>query len=62
MIMRPRPKYVSEQIKMNLSEVVVALDSLRWDVETARKLKESDKDYYSDVLSEACKLINDMDR
>ena len=47
---------------MNLSELVVALDSLRWDVETARKLKESDKDYYSDVLSDACNLINDMDR
>ena len=48
---------------MRLSELVVALDSLRWDVETKLKpLKIKDRDYYSDVLSEACNLINNLDR
>jgi len=46
---------------MRHSELVVALDSLRYDIEQSRVSKRN-VDYYSDVLGEACNLINNLDR
>ena len=46
---------------MNLTEIVCALDGLRWDLHQW-KIKEANANYYDDVLSEACRLINDLDR
>jgi hypothetical protein len=47
---------------MRLSELIVAINSLKWDIETVKKLKDDDINYYGEVLSEVQNLIMDMDR
>ena len=47
---------------MRLSEMIVAIISLKWDIETFKKLKDDDINYYGDVLSEVQNLIINMDR
>jgi hypothetical protein len=47
---------------MRLSEMIVAINSLKWDIETFKKLKDDDINYYGDVLSEVQNLIINIDR
>ena len=52
---------------MRLSEMIVAINSLKWDIENFKKkynliLTDDDINYYDDVLSEVQNLIINMDR
>ena len=48
--------------KMRLSEMIVAINSLKWDIETFKKLKDNDINYYGEMLSEVQTLIINLDR
>ena len=48
--------------KMRLSEMIVAINSLKWDIETFKKLKDDDINYYGEMLSEVQNLIINIDR
>ena len=43
---------------MRLAEMIVAINSLKWDIETFRKFKDDDINYYGEVQT----LIIDLDR
>jgi hypothetical protein len=45
---------------MNKSEIIVGLDSLRWDLEQW-KLSKRNSDYYDEVLAEALVILVDID-
>ena len=45
---------------MNKSEIIVGLDSLRYDLEQW-KLNKSNSDYYDEVLAEALVILVDID-
>ena len=45
---------------MNKSEIIVGLDSLRYDLEQW-KLKKRNSDYYDEVLAEALVILVDID-
>ena len=45
---------------MNKTELIVALDGLRWDIHQW-KISEKNANYYDDVLSEVCQLLVDLD-
>jgi hypothetical protein len=46
---------------MRLSELVVAINSLKWDIEQW-KIKRVDEEYYSAVLSEVQTILIDLNR
>ena len=47
---------------MRLSEMIVAINSLEWDIESFKKLKADDINYYGDVLSEVQTILIDLNR
>ena len=47
---------------MRLSEMIVAINSLKWDIETFNNLKDDDINYYGEMLSEVQNLIINIDR
>ena len=47
---------------MRLSEMIVAINSLKWDIETFKKFKDDDINYYGEMLSEVQNLIINLDR
>ena len=47
---------------MKISELIVAMDSLQWDIESFKKLKDNDINYYGEMLSEVQTLIINLDR
>ncbi len=48
---------------MRLSEIIVALNALKFDLPKFNEtVKDDDLDYYHDVLSEVQTLIIDLDR
>jgi hypothetical protein len=47
---------------MNLSELIVALNSLEFDLETGKYIKDRDREYYADVISDVQQIIIDIDR
>jgi hypothetical protein len=50
------------KLKMNKSTLIVALNSLQWDIETFKKLKADDIEFYGDVLGEVQEILNDIDQ
>ena len=49
--------------KMRLSEIIVALNSLKFDLPKFNEIvKDDDLDYYHDVLSEVQSIIINLDR
>ena len=45
---------------MNKSDIIVGLDSLRWDLEQW-KLNKENTEYYDEVLAEALVILVDID-
>ena len=46
---------------MRMSELIVAINSLKWDIEQW-KIEKENEDYYSDVLSEVQTILINLDR
>ena len=46
---------------MNLSELVVAINSLKYDLQQF-KIKKENEEYYDDVLSEVQTILIDLNR
>ena len=42
--------------------MIVAINSLKWDIETFKKLMDDDINYYGEMLSEVQTLIINLDR
>ena len=47
---------------MNINELIVGLNSLQWDIETFKKMKDNDINYYSDILAEVQEILVNQDR
>ena len=47
---------------MNTQELIVGLNSLQWDIETFKKLKDNDINYYAEILGEVQEILVDLDR
>ena len=47
---------------MRLSELIVALNSLTWDLESDKPIKKVDREYYAEVCAEAQHIIIGIDR
>jgi len=47
---------------MKITTLIVALNSLQWDIETFKKLKADDIDFYGDVLSDVQEILNNIDQ
>ena len=47
--------------KMRLAELIVAINSLKWDIEQWKMSKENE-DYYSEVLNEVQEILINIDR
>ena len=47
---------------MNTQELIVGLNSLQWDIETFKKLKDNDINYYAEILAEVQEILVDLDR
>jgi hypothetical protein len=45
---------------MRKTELIVALNSLQWDIET-KGIKSKDIDYYSEVINEVQTILLDID-
>jgi hypothetical protein len=46
---------------MKKTELIVALNSLKWDIETFKKLKDDDINYYSEALLDVQEILIDID-
>jgi hypothetical protein len=46
---------------MRLSELIVAINSLKWDIEQW-KIEKENEEYYNDVLSEVQTILINLDR
>ena len=47
---------------MRINELIVAMNSLQWDIETFKKLKDRDISYYADAISDIQELLLNLDR
>ena len=47
---------------MNINELIVAMDSLQWDIETFKKLRDKDIAYYADAIEEIQIILMEVDR
>ena len=47
---------------MNTQELIVGLNSLQWDIETFKKLKDNDINYYTEVLANVQQVLIDIDQ
>ena len=47
---------------MNINELIVGLNSLQWDMESFKKLKDNDINYYAEVLEEVQEILVNQDR
>ena len=47
---------------MRINELIVGLNSLEWDIETFKKMKDSDINYYSEILAEVQEILINLDR
>ena len=47
---------------MNTNELIVGLNSLQWDIETFKKMKDNDINYYAEILGEVQEILIDLDR
>ena len=47
---------------MKITELIVGLNSLQWDIETFKKLKDNDINYYAEILEEIQEILINQDR
>ena len=47
---------------MRINELIVGLNSLEWDIETFKKMKDNDINYYAEILGEVQEILIDLDR
>ena len=47
---------------MKINELIVAMNSLQWDIETFKKLKDNDINYYAEILEEVQEILVNQDR
>ena len=47
---------------MKINELIVAMNSLQWDIETFKKLKDSDINYYAEAIENIQELLLNLDR
>jgi len=47
---------------MKIIELIVGLNSLKWDIETFKKLKDNDINYYAEVLADVQQVLIDIDQ
>ena len=47
---------------MRINELIVGLNSLEWDIETFKKMKDDDINYYSEILGEVQEILINLDR
>ena len=47
---------------MKINELIVAMNSLQWDIETFKKLKDSDINYYAEAIENVQELLLNLDR
>ena len=48
--------------RMKITTLIVALNSLQWDIETKKNLKNAEIDFYGDVLSDVQEILNNIDQ
>ena len=47
---------------MRINELIVAMNSLQWDIETFKKLKDSDINYYAEAIADVQEILLNLDR
>ena len=47
---------------MNTQELIVGLNSLQWDIETFKKLKDNDINYYAEAIADVQEILLNLDR
>ena len=47
---------------MKINELILAMNSLQWDIETFKKLKDRDINYYAEAISDVQELLLNLDR
>ena len=47
---------------MRINELIVAMNSLQWDIETFKKLRDKDIDYYTEAIESVQELLLNLDR
>ena len=47
---------------MRINELIVAMNSLQWDIETFKKLKDNDINYYVEAIADVQELLLNLDR
>ena len=47
---------------MKITELIVGLNSLQWDIETFKKLKDNDINYYAEILENVQEILVNQDR
>ena len=47
---------------MKINELIVAMNSLQWDIETFKKLRANDIDYYAEAIESVQELLLNLDR
>ena len=47
---------------MRINELIVAMNSLQWDIETFKKLKDRDINYYAEAIESVQELLLNLDR
>ena len=47
---------------MKINELIVAMNSLQWDIETFKKLRDRDINYYAEAISDVQELLLNLDR
>ena len=47
---------------MKINELIVAMNSLQWDIETFKNLKDSDINYYAEAIENVQELLLNLDR
>ncbi len=47
---------------MKINELIVAMNSLQWDIETFKKLRANDIDYYAEAIENIQELLLNLDR
>ena len=47
---------------MKINELIVAMNSLQWDIETFKTLKDRDINYYAEAIENIQELLLNLDR
>ena len=47
---------------MRINELIVAMNSLQWDIETFKKLKDKDTNYYAEAIGDIQEILLNLDR